>query len=194
MKTFKIIFTISVVLNILLIAILLSDNSIDTVSQATPKDVITLPQEHSDYDVVGIVPGIKKFVIKYNDKLFRGGLPYSEKGYNFLAQKGIKTVISIVPDDGLKKWASIHNVKVIDLPFEKSKGLSTKQHNQLVKIYKEEVAPFYVHCHGGTHRASACAAIYRTELEGWALDKAVKEYDLLGGDSTKEKKLIDSIN
>lgn len=184
----------SVILNIILLEIVLNDQRIDTIAHATPHEEIILPPTNPDYDVVGIVPGIKKFVVKYNDKLLRGGLPYSEKGYDFLAEKKIKTVVSIVPDSNLKKWASKHGIKVIDLPFEKSKGLSAEQRKELINIYRTQSAPFYVHCHGGTHRASACAAVYRINFEDWTPEKAIREYDLLGGDPDKEKTLIDSIN
>jgi protein tyrosine phosphatase (PTP) superfamily phosphohydrolase (DUF442 family) len=194
MKLSKILFTLSIILNIVFAVNFFNRSSIDSVTHATPHEEVQLPPANPEYDVVGIIPGIKKFVVKYNDKLFRGGLPYSKEGYEFLKKKEIKTVVSIVPDPNLKKWASKNDIKVIDLPFEKSKGISKAQREQLLDIYRTQNAPFYVHCHGGTHRASACAALYRTHLEGWDQEKAVKEYDLLGGDHQKEKTLIDSIN
>lgn len=193
MKISQIVFISSVILNIFLLAVVFDDEKIDSTTHATPHTEIDLPPDNPEYSVLGIIPGIKKFAVKYNEKLIRGGLPYSEKGYDFLTKENVKTVISIVPDNALKQWGKKNNVKVIDLPFEKSTGLSSEQRQELIDIYKTEAAPFYVHCHGGTHRASACAALYRINLEKWTTEKAIKEYDLLGGDPDKEKALIDSI-
>lgn len=76
----------------------------DAVTGATQRNPHTetsaaavLPPAAETYEVIGILPGLKNYVIRYSDILYRGGAPQSEAAAESLRKLSIRTVISIMP-------------------------------------------------------------------------------------------------
>jgi len=81
-------------------------NLTDSITSATkPKTKVFLPLEKGDYEVIGILPGLKNFVVKYDSKFYRGGDIFSEQAFDSLTNLGIKTIISVTPTDFEKKFS-----------------------------------------------------------------------------------------
>ena len=60
----------------------------DATTTASPKDyhetAVKLPAKSDDYIVHGEKPGIKNFVVQYDENLYRGGKPTSPEGVKTL--------------------------------------------------------------------------------------------------------------
>jgi hypothetical protein len=159
------------------------------VSGATTQAAAKLPARGDTYEILGRIWGLKKFAVKYDDKVFRGGEMISEEGAQNLKAWGIQTVISVVPNDQERLLCRKYNFKLVEVPFDK-KALKTETLEKAVAAFKNEKPPFYVHCHGGTHRGGLLCLTYRTVVLGWDLEKAKAEYDALGGDPDNKDKLM----
>ena len=97
-------------------------------------------------------------------------------------------MISITPTDLERLICEKHELELVELPFEKEKGVPQASFDKLVDILKNGKKPVYIHCHGGTHRGGLLCFAYRTAVLGWETDKAKKEYEILGGDPDNKDK------
>lgn len=181
-------------INLIFILILSSCKS--TTGTSTSKGEKTkLPNKRrfDSYKVIGIVPGIKKFVVKYNDELYRGGKPYSEEGFKKLKEMGIKTIISVTPDDMEREFAKKYNMELIEIPFEKNTVLSKELKKRFINLFFQYKAPFYLHGDESISRAGILGALYRMKVCDRPFGKTMMEFQQLGGDMKKNRILIDSI-
>jgi protein tyrosine phosphatase (PTP) superfamily phosphohydrolase (DUF442 family) len=138
-----------------------------------------LPPEGDTYEVIGYRDGIRFFVVKYNDKLYRGGDVLSAKGAEALKLLGIKTIVAVSANDRERALAKEHGFNLVEIRF----GLNdlTKDHlDRFLRTVDESPGPFYVHCVGGTVRGGILLAHYRIHREGWTSEKALTEYRRLG--------------
>jgi len=174
-------------------------SKVDSVSMATPKGVTVesvkndLPPASDAYHVYASVDGIKNYVVKYDDNYYRGGDLLSESGAKNLKEMfGIKTIISVTPNNLEKRIAQEYGLGLVEFEFT-NKGFDLETLNKYLTILDENQGPFYVHCHGGTHRAGSLGAAYRIHKLGWDQDKALVEFGRLGGDLKADNDLVESI-
>ena len=167
-----------------------------TVSGATPmtkgKDVV-LPPKVGDYEVLGVTEGLKNFVVKYDQKFYRGGEPVSDAAAESLKARGIKTIISITPNDHERTFCRKHGLTLVEIPFSKPTGPSPVDLARFYETVKTGSGPFYVHCHGGTHRGGVLGVAYRTGVLGWSKDKALIEFGRLGGDLLVDHSMLEAV-
>ena len=157
----------------------------DTVSEASPHGYskkLTLPPKGTDYEVLGVKEGLSGYVIKYDDKLYRGGQMTNGKGLDFLKSLGIKTVVTITPTDDERKYVAKEGMKLVEISFVKKDGPSDDNFKAFLDAVKASEGPVYVHCHGGTHRAAILAGLYRLWAHGWDYNRMAVEFGTLGGD------------
>ncbi|MDP6542512.1 MAG: dual specificity protein phosphatase family protein [Phycisphaerae bacterium] len=162
-----------------------SDPPADAVSGAspeTPHKKMTLPPAGSDYEIVGVKDGLSGYMIKYDDKLYRGGQMNNAKGLDFLKKLGITTVVTITPTDDERTYVVKRGMKLLEVPFAKTDGPSTEILDAFLEAVKSSTGPVYVHCHGGTHRAAILAGLYRMAVKGWDFNRTAVEFGTLGGD------------
>jgi hypothetical protein len=180
-----------------MLAIVLSScgHGTDGTTGATGKKTTKLPNKRrlDVYQVVGIVPGIKNFVIKYNDQFIRGGTPYSERGFKGLKKMDIKTIISITPTEEEREFAKKYGMALIEIPFETDKGPSQEDKRKFLNCFFRYNAPFYIHGIDSTARAGILGALYRIELCDCPYGKTMMEFQQLGGDMKQDQILVDSI-
>lgn len=120
----------------------------DTYTSATMKnEKITLPKPGETYTVLGMVPGLRKFTVKYDKNYYRGGMLTSIEGMKKLKENGVKTIISITPNDLERLMAEKYNVNLVELDFNKE-GIPSDKLDLFMKSINEKPGPFYVHCHG----------------------------------------------
>lgn len=153
----------------------------------------TLPPKADGYEVVGKVDGLNKYVVKYSDKLYRGGQPVSGKGMKQLKKWGVKTILSVTPDDIERKYAKEGGFELVEVPFENGTPIPAETVAKFLAACKDKPGPYYLHCMGGTHRAGALGLAYRVHIEGWDYDKALIEFGRLGGDLKKDFQIAESV-
>jgi protein tyrosine phosphatase (PTP) superfamily phosphohydrolase (DUF442 family) len=105
-------------------------------------------------------------------KLYSGSQPEGDATFAALAQRGIKTIISV--DGGKPDVAAArkHGLRYIHLPYGYD-GISTNRVAELTTVMQREPGPFYVHCHHGKHRGPAAIAVMALAAEGWTTNQAV---------------------
>ena len=188
----------TLVLTTLILCTISCTTSTDDITNASPKDYkhasVTLPPASDDYIVHGEKPGIKNFVIQYDNNLYRGGKPTSPEGVNILKDMGIKTIVSITPTDMEREEAKKHGIKLVEISVDKKEGISQKDLNRYIDLFStKDNLPIYVHCNGGSHRAGTMGTAYRVHKNGWKWERAVKEFDNLGGSPDDDIIILNSI-
>jgi tyrosine-protein phosphatase SIW14 len=112
------------------------------------------------------------------DGLYRGGQP-DKKGFEFLKQKGVKTVINLRmenDEEGTVKQLGMNYVQIaIDDPRPSSKipELAISKYFEIVN--DPASYPIFFHCRRGADRTGALAALYRIANQGWEAKKAYSE-------------------
>ncbi|THB73984.1 MAG: hypothetical protein D6B28_02880 [Gammaproteobacteria bacterium] len=152
----------------------------------------TMPPKSDDYQVFKI-DGVKNYIVKYDEKMYRGGEMQTLAGAKALKKLGIKTIVSITPTDEERKMTKELGLNLVELEFHKTTGVSPEQLKQFLKMVHNEDGPFYVHCHGGNHRAGILASAYRMHELKWSKEKALLEFGFLGGSLKDDYIMIESI-
>jgi protein tyrosine/serine phosphatase len=114
-----------------------------------------------------------------SDGLYRGGQP-NEKGFQFLKDRGVKTIINLRAEDNSEK-AIVEKLGMtyVQLPLEEVRPWS-KLPDGMVNRYFELIGnrenyPIFFHCRRGAERTGALAAMYRIAMQSWDASKAYKE-------------------
>lgn len=118
-------------------------------------------------------------VLRLSEKLYSGGVPEGEAGFQALQRLGIRTIITV---DGARpdvERARALGMRYVHLPFGYD-GCPTAQANAIVKAVRDLPGPVYVHCHHGRHRSPTGAAFARIALDGISPEQAVQELERAG--------------
>jgi len=173
-----------------------SSSSPDAVSGATSHAAhtsVTLPTEVGDYDVLGERDGLNGFVVKYDDTVYRGGEPYADSAAKTLRKLGVKTIVSITPTEYEREFCHKYRFVLVEIPFDKNSGITPEDSIRLREAIQTGDGSFYLHCKGGSHRGGVMGAAYRIFILGWSSEKAIAEYDRLGGDLVADQKMLDAL-
>ncbi len=96
--------------------------------------------------------------MKVGARIYSGGEPHSESAFEFLAGQGIRTVVSV---DGAKpdvEAAKKHGLRYIHIPIGYD-GVPEEAERAIARVMRDVEGPVFFHCHHGTHRGPAAAAI-----------------------------------
>jgi protein tyrosine phosphatase (PTP) superfamily phosphohydrolase (DUF442 family) len=91
-------------------------------------------------------------------RIYSGGEPKGDEAFAELAKLGVQTVVSV---DGARPnvdAAERHGLRYVHIPIGYD-GVSDEAGKMLTRLVREADGPFYVHCHHGTHRGPAAAAV-----------------------------------
>ena len=147
---------------------------------------------HQHYEVIGKKDGLKNWLIRYDDHLYRGGELENADGARSLADLGIKTVFAITSSDRERQWLESVGIKVVDLSFDKNASLSEQHIELIAEQVSVSPAPAYVHCVGGTQRGGVVGVIYRL-TQGWQPDQSLLEFAYLGGSLKANSETLKSV-
>jgi protein tyrosine/serine phosphatase len=118
------------------------------------------------------------------DGLYRGGQP-TEKGFRYLKDRGIKTIINLRAEDNSEK-AIVEKLGMnyIQLPIDEVLPWS-KMPDGAISTYfdligNRENYPIFFHCRRGADRTGAFAAMYRIAMQSWNPKKAYDEARAVG--------------
>jgi protein tyrosine/serine phosphatase len=113
------------------------------------------------------------------EKLYRGGQP-TEKGFQFLKEKGIKTIINLrAEDDSEAKIVEKLGMRYVQIPVDEARPWSRLPASAIAKYFEvignPASYPIFFHCRRGADRTGAFAALYRIALQHWTPKKAYDE-------------------
>ena len=121
---------------------------------------------------------LKNFGTVVPGKIYRSGQPSETQLGKWIQEYGFKSILSMrfgVPDYE-KELAERHGIKIYHVPFSATKGLGEGQWKTIRPILTDESnLPILVHCHGGGDRSGIVTVFYRVEVQGWPLEKALRE-------------------
>ncbi len=120
----------------------------------------------------------KNFGTVVPGKFYRSGQPSEAQLKEWIQEYGFRSILSMrfgVPPYE-KELAEQHGIKLYHVPFSATTGPG-KGHWETIRqiLTDEENLPVLVHCHGGGDRSGIVTALYRIEVQGWPLDKALRE-------------------
>jgi protein tyrosine/serine phosphatase len=121
---------------------------------------------------------IPRFAV-LKEGLYRGGQP-TATGFQFLKEKGIKTVVNLrAEDDSEKKIVEKLGMNYVQIPVPEVRPWSQIPPAAIAKYFElinnPANYPIFFHCRRGADRTGAFAAFYRVALQGWAPKKAYDE-------------------
>lgn len=96
--------------------------------------------------------------VQLHPHVISGGLPEGDQAFHELAERGIRTIISV---DGAKPDVALahkYGMRYVHLPHGYD-GISPTRTTELAKAVRDLAGPIYVHCHHGKHRSPAAAAV-----------------------------------
>lgn len=137
-----------------------------------PAGPLTIGEKPVDYSAL-------HNVVRLSEKLYSGGVPEGDEGFQVLQRLGIRTVITV---DGARpdvKTARKYGMRYVHLPFGYD-GCPTPRANALAKAVRDLPGPVYVHCHHGKHRSPTGAAFARIAVDGISNEQAAQELERAG--------------
>ncbi len=147
---------------------------------------------HQHYEVLGKKDGLKNWLVRYDDHLYRGGELESADGARSLADLGIKTVFAITSVDQERQWLENEGIEVVDLSFAKNAKLGKRRIRRIAEQINSHPTPAYVHCVGGTQRGGVVGVMYRLS-QGWEPDQSLLEFAYLGGSLKANSKTLKAV-
>lgn len=152
-----------------------------------------LPPQSDAYTVLGVVNGLKEFVVQYDENLFRGGEPYSNDAVTEFKKMGITTILCITPSEVSRFRANLYGFKLVELPFASSTGPSATILNRFFQAISHQNEKFYLHAEGSTYRAGILGMAYRIYVQNWKPEKAINEFAQLGGNVAESESMIQHV-
>lgn len=161
----------------------------DAVTAASVDNQDWLPEAGNTYEVLGYNDGLKGVLIKYSDDMYRGGDLLSADGAKLIKSRGIQTIFSVTPSEAIRSYCAAYGIELVEIAFDYQK-LGDDQVVDFVNALDSVDYPIYIHCHSGKQRGGNLCAIYREYKEGWSFDKALEEYEKLGGKVEPDKDML----
>jgi hypothetical protein len=137
---------------------------------------------------------------RISDQIYAGAAPSSEQIKDMQHRFGLKAVLSLDNEAGLKiapTLASL-NIKHFFYPINPEESIIGSNLKFLAKNLTQILInqPIYIHCLAGRDRTGLIQAIYRIKKQNWQVDKAlseVKQYGYGNGVSVKTQNLWNNL-
>jgi protein tyrosine phosphatase (PTP) superfamily phosphohydrolase (DUF442 family) len=120
------------------------------------------------------LPGVHN-VWRVMDGLYSGSSPEGERGFQSLAELGIRTIISV---DGARpevELARKYGMRYVHVPVGYH-GITPEQGRLLALAVRHLPGPIYLHCHHGRHRGPAASMVIRRCLDRSCTAEQVREF------------------
>jgi protein tyrosine/serine phosphatase len=110
--------------------------------------------------------------------LYRGGQP-DKKGFEFLKQQGVKTIINLRLENDEETTVKQLGMNYVQIAIDDPRPSSRIPEQAISKYFEivnnPENYPIFFHCRRGADRTGAMAALYRIANQGWDAKKAYSE-------------------
>jgi protein tyrosine phosphatase (PTP) superfamily phosphohydrolase (DUF442 family) len=117
------------------------------------------------------------------DGLYRGGQP-SERGFQLLKEKGIRTVINLRMENDESGVVEQLGMNYVHIPIEDIRPWTRIPPAAVAKYFElinnPANYPIFFHCRRGADRTGAMAALYRMAIERWDAPAAYSEARRIG--------------
>lgn len=117
------------------------------------------------------LPGIDN-AFRLSPRLYSGADPAGEDALKALKALGVRTIISVDGATPNVEAARKLGLRYIHLPIGYD-GVPSEQAPRIIKAAQAGPGSVFIHCHHGTLRGPAAAAVCGRALEGWTPDEAV---------------------
>lgn len=97
-------------------------------------------------------------LFQVSDRIYSGAEPKTEESFASLSRLGVKTVVSVDGATPKVDLAEKYGLRYVHIPIGYD-GVPEEAGLSLARLVQEVEGPFYVHCHHGTHRGPAAAAV-----------------------------------
>jgi len=97
-------------------------------------------------------------LFQITERIYSGGEPVGPDAFESLARLGIKTIVSVDGAQPNVAEAKKHGLRYVHIPIGYD-GVSTNAGLAFTRLVNEVEGPIYFHCHHGTHRGPAAAAV-----------------------------------
>jgi len=112
--------------------------------------------------------------------LYRGGQP-TPAGFEFLKQKGIKTVVDLRAEDEEQALVEKLGMKYIKLPVNVWEPIPEETVESFFRVVRDPASqPVFVHCRRGADRVGVMVGFYRIAFQGWDGNRTYQEARALG--------------
>jgi protein tyrosine/serine phosphatase len=127
--------------------------------------------------------GVARFSV-LADGLYRGGQP-TPAGFQFLKEKGIKTIINLRSEDNHEsELVQALGMNYVHIPVDEVWPWSQLPPDAIAKYFElvnnPANYPIFFHCLRGADRTGTFAALYRMAIQGWNAQKAYAEARNIG--------------
>jgi len=120
----------------------------------------------------------KNFSVVVPGKLYRSGQPRESQLDQWIEKYRLKGIINLrnTLNTYEEELARTHGVKIYNIPFSARTGLGDTRWQTIREIMTDEKnLPLLVHCRSGADRTGLVVAMYRIEVQGWPMEKAMRE-------------------
>ncbi len=118
-------------------------------------------------------------LMQVSETIWTGGQPSGLKAFQYLAARGVRTVICVdgaIPDVNSARAAGLETVH-IPMRYDR---VSSSILQSIVKVLRERPGPWFFHCHHGTHRGPTAAALALRERTGCGAEEAARVLEKAG--------------
>lgn len=144
--------------------------------------------------------GLTHFRVVVSGILMRSGQPRVRDLEAIQRQHGLKTIVCARggtrhPLRGRwfrkeQRFCERAGVQLVHMPFSDGAAPPIDIFERFLTVMRQPANhPVLVHCEQGFHRTGVLCAAYRVRCDGWTLDKAEREMELLGYEIHKAKRL-----
>ncbi len=123
----------------------------------------------------------KNFSVVVDNRLYRSGQPRPGQLERWIALYGLKTIVVLRPtlEPYEKEIAERTGVALHHIVLSSRKGPSDDQWHDILTLFEDERNwPILYHCRDGADKTGIVTAMYRIEVQGWPLWKALLEMNL----------------
>lgn len=123
--------------------------------------------------------------------VYRSAFPRT-KNIDFLKQLGLKSVVSLVPEDypiAMQEFYTANGIKLIPIGLDGNKWpFKEINHDSMQEVVRNVLSeanrPLLIHCNKGKHRTGSVVGCLR-RIRGWALSTVFAEYLLFASPKTR---------